>query len=69
METLKFKTNINCSGCVARVTPTLNNIEEIVSWTVNTSIADKVMEVKSENISSQEIIDKLQKAGFKAEKL
>ena len=24
MEKLKFKTNINCGGCVAKVTPFLN---------------------------------------------
>ncbi len=31
METLKFKTNINCGGCVAKVTPELNATEGILS--------------------------------------
>ena len=28
METLKFKTNINCGGCVKSVTPHLNQLEQ-----------------------------------------
>ena len=29
METLKFTTNINCGGCIAKVTPFLDNKEGI----------------------------------------
>lgn len=37
METLQFKTNINCSGCVAKVTPELNETEGIWHWNVDTN--------------------------------
>ena len=30
METLQFKTNINCGGCVAKITPFLNQLENFV---------------------------------------
>jgi hypothetical protein len=38
MEKLHFKTNINCGGCVAKVTPKLNETEGICHWSVDTII-------------------------------
>lgn len=70
METLKFKTNIKCGGCVATVTPYLNNFQNIKSWDVNTNHTDKVLTVEVENLNNdKEIIETLNKAGFTAEKL
>jgi copper chaperone len=69
MKTLKFKTNINCSGCVARVTPTLNNLEGITEWKVDTTDPEKILEIKTENLEDSEIIKKLDTIGFKAETL
>jgi copper chaperone len=64
---LYFKTNINCGGCVTAVTPHLNNAEGIVTWNVDTTNTDKILTVKSTGITEQEIIEKVQKAGFKIE--
>jgi len=66
MKTLKFKTNINCSGCVAGVTPFLNKIEGI-SWNVDTENEDKILTVESRSAIPEEIIDKVKKAGFEIE--
>jgi copper chaperone len=63
----QFKTNINCGGCVASVTPFLNAAEGICHWEVDTASKDKVLSVKSEGITAQEVIDTVQKAGFKIE--
>ncbi|WP_246229488.1 heavy-metal-associated domain-containing protein [Mucilaginibacter humi] len=41
METLKFKTNINCGGCIAKVTPALNQAVGEGNWQVNTDIPEK----------------------------
>ncbi len=65
----QFKTNINCSSCVATVTPFLNDAEGICHWEVNTTTKDKVLSVKSEGITEQEVIEVVQKAGFKIESL
>ena len=67
MDTLKFKTNIKCAGCIATVTPFLNNLTEVENWEVDTVNPDKILTVVSENISSQEIISKLKEAGYNAE--
>jgi len=66
MKTLKFKTNINCSGCVAGVTPFLNKIDGI-SWKVDTDHADKILTVESRDAIPEDIIEKVKKAGFEIE--
>lgn len=70
METLKFKTNIKCSGCIAAVTPHLNNLSEIENWEVDTQNPDKILTINSKSqINSEEIVTTLEKAGYKAETL
>lgn len=64
-KNFQFKTNINCSGCVAKVTPFFNEAEGISHWEVDTVSKDKVLTVKSEGISEHEVIETVQKAGFK----
>lgn len=68
-ETFVFKTNINCDGCVAKVTPILNTTDGIETWNVDTTNRDKILSVTPNNISKKEIIDTVQKAGFKIEAL
>lgn len=67
METLKFKTNIKCIGCVAKVTPFLNNEMEIKKWEVDILNPEKILTVKVNNNDSKKIIEAIEKAGFKAE--
>ena len=69
MKDLKFKTNINCGGCVANVTPFLNQEEGIYEWNVDTTNAQKVLTVSTEKLSEAEVIKIVQEAGYKAESL
>lgn len=64
-QTHQFKTNINCGGCVRAVTPTLNGEQSITNWQVDTSNPDKVLTVTCA-LDEDEIIDLVEKAGFKA---
>jgi len=63
----KFKTNINCSGCVASVKPHLDKAEGIAEWTIDITSNDKTLVVRSEGITEAGVLDIIQKAGFKAE--
>ncbi len=65
--TLKFKTNINCGGCVAKVTPFLNDADGVCHWEVDTANKEKVLTVHSEGITEEEIVAVVKEAGFKAE--
>lgn len=67
MKTLKFKTNINCGGCVAKVTPILNTLEGIDKWTVDTTDPNKILTIDTSKITEEEIINELNKVGFKGD--
>lgn len=69
MKQYKFKTNINCSGCVAKVTPHLNEADQIKSWNVDTANPNKILTVDAENLEESQVKQIVEKAGFKAEKL
>jgi copper chaperone len=67
METLKFKTNIKCSGCVAGVTPSLNNTVGENNWKVDIQNPDKILTVTTQGITSDEVMKAVKNAGFQAE--
>lgn len=69
METLKFKTNINCSGCVARVTPLLNDAIGKNNWQVDIQNPGKVLTVSGKDVDKDMVIKSIEKAGFKAEEV
>jgi len=68
-KNLQFKTNINCGGCLAKVTPFLNEADGICHWEVDTINKDKILSVLSDGITKEEVIKKVQEAGFKIELL
>jgi copper chaperone len=67
METIKFKTNIKCSGCVATVTPFLNEAVGEKNWKVDFNNPIKLLTVESEKNEAVKVIQALNKAGYKAE--
>jgi len=68
MEKLQFKTNINCSGCVAKVTPFLDKENRIKTWSVNTETPEKILTVETEGMTAEEIKAVVAVAGFRIEK-
>lgn len=68
METLKFKTNIKCGGCIATVTPFLDDVKGIDSWEVDTNSPEKILTVEG-TASTGEVIQLIEKAGYMAEKI
>jgi len=67
METLKFKTNIKCDGCIAKISPVLNADSSIEKWEVDLLHPDKILTVSGERISGDLIKSALEKAGYIAE--
>lgn len=67
METLKFKTNIKCGGCIANVTPVLNHFNEIENWKVDTQDPNKILEIEGNNLNATDVITALKKVGYNAE--
>ena len=68
METIKFKTNIKCGGCVATVTPFLNADEKIENWQVDLESADRILTVNTSQ-SADEVSELVKKAGYTAQEI
>ena len=65
METLKFKTNIKCGGCIAAVTPVLNDIPEISKWEVDINNPEKILTVEAnDQLDAETVVGALEKAGY-----
>lgn len=68
-QELKFKTNMDCGHCVARVKPFLDKLEGVSAWNVDTDNSDKILTVESSGATSDDIINAVENVGFDIEKL
>lgn len=66
---LILKTNLNCGGCVSKVQSDLDNTDGICEWDVDITNCDKILTVKSEGITPDEVVAIIKRKGFKAEPL
>ncbi|MDP4206537.1 MAG: heavy-metal-associated domain-containing protein [Bacteroidota bacterium] len=69
MTTLKFKTSINCNGCVAKVSPFLDNTKGIDKWEVELTNPQKILTIETSSLKEEDIIDGLKNLGYRAEKI
>jgi copper chaperone len=69
MKKHQFKTNINCSACVAKVTPYLSENEQVKNWEVDTSNPKKILTVESDSLEAEDVQAIIEKAGYKAESI
>ena len=69
MSTLRFKTTINCGGCIKAVTPALNQEVGAHNWQVDTANADKILTVNSPTATAAQIVKTVQDAGFEIQPL
>jgi copper chaperone CopZ len=69
METIQLKTNIKCSGCIAKATPFLNEVVGEDNWEVNIKDPNKVLTVAADKVTKNDIIKAVEKAGYTAMEL
>ena len=69
MKTIQLKTNINCSGCVEKVTPSLNKAFGETNWKVDTANPQKILTVITQNADEKDVISAVESAGYKAGQL
>jgi copper chaperone len=69
MKTIKLKTDIKCGGCVAKVTPALNAVAGEHAWQVDVTDPARILTVTGDHVSEQQIIQAINKAGFKGERV
>lgn len=64
MSTLKFRTNIQCSGCLAKVKPVLDAETQIDQWQVDLQSADRILSVDTTALTPADISHILDGVGF-----
>jgi copper chaperone CopZ len=69
MKSIEVKTNIMCGSCIAKVTPTLNEVIGEDNWKVDTANPKKILTVSNASLDEADVIKAVEKAGYKAEKL
>ncbi len=69
MNTLKFKSNINCNVCLKRVTPALNEKEGVQKWEVDLEHTDRILTVETDNLTAADIKNTIAKIGFQIESI
>lgn len=67
MTTFKFKTNVSCGACVAKVTPHLDQVKGMIKWSVDTSNLLKILTVEASEIAPDEIVKAMKDAGYRAD--
>ena len=69
MTIVKYKTNIQCAGCIKSLTPVLNNLDNLDSWKVDLDNKDKILEVELEDDKKEIIVNAVKGLGFKIEEI
>ena len=68
METIKFKTTIKCSGCVATVTSVLDEKVGKGNWQVDIQSPEKFLTITpKEPINEAQLVKAIESAGYKLE--
>lgn len=68
MREIKFKTNISCGNCLARVKPLLDANRAIEKWSVDLNSENRIL-VVSGDVTVEEVKKSVMKAGFIAEEV
>lgn len=64
---LKFKTNLKCGNCVAKVKSQLDAEKEIVTWSADLKDPDRILTVEMNETGDASVVEKiLLEAGYKA---
>ncbi|ANH84046.1 hypothetical protein A8C56_18175 [Niabella ginsenosidivorans] len=69
MDTLRFKTNLKCDGCVSKITPALDELKEVHNWSVDLKDPDRILTLSGEALDEKAIEQALQQNGYRAEKI
>lgn len=68
METLRFKTNAKCGGCVAAIGAKLNELVKEDAWSIDLKSPDKTLTITTD-LPAETILAALSEAGFRGDAL
>lgn len=69
METMTFKTNAKCMGCLAKIEEILQGKINREEWNLDLSDSNRPLTVTSDKLAVGEIVELISKVGFKIEQM
>ncbi len=67
MRTLKFKTNIQEMNCVDRIASYLDNVKDVITWSIDINAEDHLLVVQGyEHLQPRDVVSIINLAGFYA---
>lgn len=68
MKTFKFKTNLKCNNCVAKVKAQLDGADEIKDWSIDLKSPDRILTVEANDEEAVALVEQiLADAGYRSE--
>lgn len=68
-QSISYKTNIKCNGCIAAVTPHFEKSKIIKTWQVDLESPDRILTVELDGGSPEEVKAIVNQAGYHAEEV
>lgn len=69
MSSMKFKTNIKCDGCIATVTPILDQAVGKGNWSVDLNSPLRILSIEQLEVAPDAIKAGLATVGYNAEEI
>lgn len=69
MNTMIFKTNAKCEGCLAKIEEVLRGKISKEEWNLDLSDSNRLLTVASDKLAADDVVELISKAGFKIEQM
>ncbi len=69
MNTMIFKTNAKCEGCLAKIEEILQGKISREEWNLDLSDSNRPLIVASDKLAADDVVELISKAGFKIEQM
>ena len=69
MNTMIFKTNAKCEGCLAKIEEILQGKISREEWNLDLADSNRPLTVASDKLAADDVVELISKAGFKIEQM
>lgn len=69
MNTMIFKTNAKCEGCLAKIEEILQGKIRREEWNLDLSDSNRPLAVASDKLAADDVVELISKAGFKIKQM
>lgn len=66
---VSFKTSLKCSGCVARIKPAMDVLQDVAEWSVDLNSPDKLLLVTLKGGDTSAVVKAVEGLGYKIEEV